>query len=101
MRVINYKFRHFSGSTNNQYYSCVDDLPEFDPELAKNLAYVKRYEEDLADLGLCFEWTEDVMGRMESYELREGGRDISVTNENRIRYIHRNILHIIDEFYSN
>ena len=63
--------------------------------MAKNLAYVKRYEEDLADLGLCFEWTEDVMGRMESYELREGGRDISVTNENRIRYIHRNILHII------
>ena len=61
--------------------------------MAKNLAYVKRYEEDLADLGLCFEWTEDVMGRMESYELREGGRDISVTNENRIRYIHRNILH--------
>ena len=37
------------------------------------------------------------MGRMESYELREGGRDISVTNENRIRYIHRNILHIIDK----
>ena len=65
--------------------------------MAKNLAYVKRYEEDLADLGLCFEWTEDVMGRMESYELREGGRDISVTNENRIRYIHRNILHIIDK----
>ena len=39
--------------------------------MAKNLAYVKRYEEDLADLGLCFEWTEDVMGRMESYELKK------------------------------
>ena len=65
-------FRHLSGSTNNAYYSCVDDLPAFDPELAKNLAYVKRYDDDVADLGLTFEWTEDVMGKMESYELREG-----------------------------
>ena len=82
-----------SGSTNNAYYSCVDDLPAFDPELAKNLAYVKRYDDDVADLGLTFEWTEDVMGRMESYELREGGRDMEVTNENRIKYIHRYVKH--------
>ena len=63
--------RHFNGS-NNQYYSCVDDLPSFDPELAKNLAYVKNYDGDVDDLGLTFEWTEDLMGQVKTYELREG-----------------------------
>ena len=64
--------RHFSGTSNNQYYSCVDDLPTFDPELAKNLSYVKNYDGDVEDLGLVFEWTEDLMGQMKTYELREG-----------------------------
>jgi ubiquitin-protein ligase E3 B len=99
--------RHLSHHSANALYSSIDDLPSFDPELAKNLAYVKHCE-DASDLGLNFEWTEDILGtgwilyfdtvpfqliqpptgQMKSYELRTGGRDIAVTNQNRISYIH-------------
>lgn len=53
--------RHLSHHSANALYSSIDDLPAFDPELAKNLAYVKHCE-DAADLGLNFEWTEDILG---------------------------------------
>ena len=33
---------------------------------------MKNYEGDVEDLGLVFEWTEDIMGQMKTYELREG-----------------------------
>ena len=62
--------RHLASSSSNNFYSYIDDLPAFDPELAKNLAYVKRCE-DVSDLGLTFEWTEDVLGQVQCIEVMQ------------------------------
>lgn len=69
-------------------YSSIDELPSLDPELYKNLTFIKHYEGDVSDLGLTFCVEEDFMGQLISHELVPGGRAISVTKENKIHYIH-------------
>jgi len=63
--------------------SPIDELPSLDVEFYKNLTWIKRYEGDIADLGLTFTYEEDIMGKVESYDLIPGGSGIQVTNENR------------------
>ena len=63
-------------------------MPSSDPELHKNLTYIKHYEGDVEDLGLTFSFDQDTMGRIVTHELVPGGRSINVTNSNRISYIH-------------
>lgn len=63
-------------------------MPSSDPELHKNLTYVKHYEGDVEDLGLTFSFDQDLMGKLVTHELVPGGRGINVTNSNRISYIH-------------
>lgn len=69
-------------------YSFLDELSTLDSELYRNLMYVKHYEGDVAELSLDFTVTEEVCGKHVIIELRPGGRDISVTNENKLQYIH-------------
>lgn len=76
------------GQQQSPLYSCIDELPSLDPELYKNLTYVKHYDGDVCDLGLTFSVDEDFMGRIMSHELIPGGRAVAVTKENRINYIH-------------
>ncbi|CAG2202036.1 UBE3B [Mytilus edulis] len=76
------------GHQQSATYSSLDELPSLDPELAKNLSYVKHYDGDVDDLGLTFSLDEDIMGRVETHELVPGGKAIPVTNENKIRYVH-------------
>ncbi|XP_033627556.1 ubiquitin-protein ligase E3B-like [Asterias rubens] len=73
---------------HNQLYSPIDELPSMDPELYKNLTYVKHYEGDISDLDLVFSYDEDVMGKIHTHELVPGGKAMAVTNENKISYIH-------------
>ena len=63
-------------------------MPSSDPELHKNLTYVKHYEGDVEDLGLTFSFDQDIMGKIVTHELIPGGRSINVNNSNRISYIH-------------
>eukprot|EP00095_Tigriopus_kingsejongensis_P006661 maker-scaffold363_size195477-snap-gene-0.52 protein:Tk06661 transcript:maker-scaffold363_size195477-snap-gene-0.52-mRNA-1 annotation:"ubiquitin-protein ligase e3c" len=66
----------------------IDHLSSLDPELYKNLLYLKTYEGDVVDLGLDFTMVSEEVGTTRVHELLPGGSDIPVTNENRIEYIH-------------
>ena len=70
----------------------LNDLATLDRELYNNLCYLKGYDGDFADLGLCFALdTEGVQGGAggpQTVELIPGGRDLSVTAGNALRYVH-------------
>ncbi|XP_056384821.1 ubiquitin-protein ligase E3B [Hyla sarda] len=76
------------GNHHSIFYSSVDELPSLDPEFYKNLTSIKRYDGDIGDLGLTLSYDEDVMGQLVCHELVPGGKSITVTNENKISYIH-------------
>lgn len=42
----------------------------------------------MAELSLDFTVTEEACGRRVVTELKPGGRDVAVTNENKLQYIH-------------
>ncbi|XP_064626388.1 ubiquitin-protein ligase E3C-like isoform X2 [Lineus longissimus] len=67
----------------------IHHLASLDPEVYKNLLYLKNYEGDVSQLELDFTVTNNVLGETVHEELVPGGRDIAVTSLNRIEYIHR------------
>eukprot|EP00742_Colponemidia_sp_Colp-10_P004809 GILJ01005133.1.p1 GENE.GILJ01005133.1~~GILJ01005133.1.p1 ORF type:complete len:1085 (+),score=158.91 GILJ01005133.1:437-3256(+) len=66
----------------------LDDLPSLDPDMYRNLVFLKNYEGDLRDLALNFVVLDETFGVTKEYELIPGGRNIEVTRENRLRYVH-------------
>lgn len=76
------------GQTNQVLYSCIDELPSLDNELYRSLTFIKHYDGDVADLDLTFSVDEDAMGKIITHELIPGGRTKTVTNDNKINYIH-------------
>lgn len=84
----------------------MDDLPSLDPELYKGLIAVKNFQGNVEDLSLDFTLSQDGMefhtpldagvftqhrkdlGPSRTVELIPGGKDIPVTNENKIRYVY-------------
>ena len=48
----------------------------------------QHYEGDARDLALDFTVTEELFGKHTTVELRPGGADIPVTNENKLQYVH-------------
>ncbi|GAQ90225.1 E3 ubiquitin protein ligase [Klebsormidium nitens] len=66
----------------------LNDLPSLDPELYKSLIFLKHYEGDVVDLGLFFSVENNELGEMAETELIPGGKDIPVSNENKIKYIY-------------
>ena len=76
------------GHDHSAMYSYLDEMSSADPELHKNLTYVKHYDGDVEDLGLTFSFDQDYLGKIVTHELITGGRAINVTNNNRISYIH-------------
>lgn len=40
--------------THSSLYSSIDELPSLDPDLYKNLTYIKHYDGSMDDLGLTF-----------------------------------------------
>ena len=47
------------------------------------LSNTQNYDGDVSDLCLTFSWDEEVMGKTVTHDLKPGGRNIAVTNENR------------------
>ncbi|EPS71373.1 ubiquitin-protein ligase 7, partial [Genlisea aurea] len=88
-------------------YSFLDELSTLDPELYKNIMYVKHYDGDVKDLSLDFTVTEERLGKRCVIELKPGGKDLSVSNENKLQYVHamadyklnRQILPFANAFY--
>jgi len=68
--------------------SFVDDLASLDPDLAKNLSFLKTYDGDVADLSLNFTAAEEGLGQTNEVPLVPNGENIQVTSENRIQYIY-------------
>ena len=47
------------------------------------LYYSQNYDGDVSDLCLTFSWEEELMGKTVTHDLKPGGSNIPVTNENR------------------
>lgn len=76
------------GQTQQALYSSIDELPSLDNELYRSLTFIKHYKGDIQDLDLTFSVDEDCLGNIITHELIPGGKAITVTNENKINYIH-------------
>eukprot|EP01103_Thecamoeba_quadrilineata_P014442 TRINITY_DN4316_c0_g1_i2.p1 TRINITY_DN4316_c0_g1~~TRINITY_DN4316_c0_g1_i2.p1 ORF type:complete len:704 (+),score=78.63 TRINITY_DN4316_c0_g1_i2:1041-3152(+) len=67
----------------------VNNLVYLDPILHKNLMKLKHYRGNVEeDFGLTFSITENEFGEGTQRELIRGGKDLAVTNDNRIKYIY-------------
>jgi ubiquitin-protein ligase E3 B len=72
------------GKDHSAYYSYIDKLASLDPELYRNLAYMKRYDGNAADLSLTFSFDQDMMGQIVTHELILGGRGVAITAVSRV-----------------
>eukprot|EP00698_Gefionella_okellyi_P001089 TRINITY_DN1096_c0_g2_i1.p1 TRINITY_DN1096_c0_g2~~TRINITY_DN1096_c0_g2_i1.p1 ORF type:complete len:698 (+),score=143.86 TRINITY_DN1096_c0_g2_i1:1026-3119(+) len=66
----------------------VMDLQSLDPEVYKNLMFLKTYEGNVEDLGLTFAYVDNDLGDAYTVDLIENGRNTAVTNRNVVLYIH-------------
>ncbi|XP_061569598.1 ubiquitin-protein ligase E3C [Cololabis saira] len=66
----------------------IHHLASLDPEVYRNLLFLKSYEGDVEELGLNFTIVNNDLGEAQVVELKLGGKDIPVTTANRIAYIH-------------
>ncbi|XP_019869937.1 ubiquitin-protein ligase E3C [Aethina tumida] len=64
-------------------------LKSLDPVLYRNLLYLRDYQGDVSDLGLDFTSVSNDLGETKVMELKPNGRDIPVTNDNRLEYIQK------------
>lgn len=105
--LLDFYFSHVFVQKLLGRYSFLDELSSLDPELYRNLMYVKHYDGDVGDLSLDFTVTEESLGKRYVIELKPGGKDICVTNENKLQYVHamadyklnRQILPFSNAFY--
>ncbi|KAL8504988.1 hypothetical protein ACS0TY_016256 [Phlomoides rotata] len=86
--LLDFYFSHVFVQKLLGRYCFLDELSTLDPELYKNLMYVKHYDGDVKDLSLDFTVTEESLGKRHVIELKPGGKDTCVTNENKLQYIH-------------
>lgn len=66
----------------------LDDLFTLDAALHRSLLQVKNYDGDVAGLCLDFTVEEEVLGERSTHELVPNGRDVPVTNDNKLLYVH-------------
>ncbi|KAG5556744.1 hypothetical protein RHGRI_007120 [Rhododendron griersonianum] len=105
--LLDYSFSHVFVQKLLGRYSFLDELSTLDPELYRNLMYVKHYDGDVKELCLDFTVTEESIGKRHIIELKPGGKDVCVTNENKLQYVHamadyklnRQILPLSNAFY--
>ncbi|KAJ4796995.1 ubiquitin protein ligase 6 [Rhynchospora pubera] len=71
-----------------QKYNYLNDLPSLDPELYRHLQFLKHYEGDVSELELYFVIVNNEYGEQTEEELLPGGRNMRVTNDNVITFIH-------------
>ncbi|XP_021680792.2 E3 ubiquitin-protein ligase UPL7 isoform X2 [Hevea brasiliensis] len=86
--LLDYSFSHVFVQKLLGRYSFLDELSTLDPELYRNLMYVKHYDGDIKDLSLDFTLTEESFGKHYVIELKPGGKNVCVTNENKMQYVH-------------
>lgn len=86
--LVDIPFATFFLSKLKQKRNYLHDLPSLDPELYRQLLFLKRYKGDISELELYFVIVNNEYGEHAEEELKPGGRNIRVTNDNVIQYIH-------------
>lgn len=68
----------------------LNDLKSLDPELFKQLCFLRTYEGDVEDMCLTFSVSDEneVTGERKEVDLIPDGSNVAVTNQNRFRYIY-------------
>ncbi|KAL6519741.1 E3 ubiquitin-protein ligase upl6 [Orobanche minor] len=86
--LVDIPFATFFLTKLKQKYNYLNDLPSLDPELYRHLIFLKHYAGDISELELYFVILNNEYGEETEEELLRGGKNIRVTNENVITYIH-------------
>ncbi|XP_062179642.1 E3 ubiquitin-protein ligase UPL6-like [Phragmites australis] len=86
--LVDLPFATFFLSKLKQKYNFLNDLPSLDPELYRHLLFLKHYNGDISELELYFVIVNNEYGEQCEEELLPGGRDMRVTNDNVITFIH-------------
>ncbi|KAF2312706.1 hypothetical protein GH714_039704 [Hevea brasiliensis] len=86
--LVDIPFATFFLSKLKQKFNYLNDLPSLDPELYRHLIFLKHYQGDISELELYFVIVNNEYGEQTEEELLPGGRNLSVTNENVITFIH-------------
>eukprot|EP00262_Sarcandra_glabra_P021052 TRINITY_DN8660_c0_g1_i1.p1 TRINITY_DN8660_c0_g1~~TRINITY_DN8660_c0_g1_i1.p1 ORF type:complete len:1037 (+),score=192.54 TRINITY_DN8660_c0_g1_i1:201-3311(+) len=86
--LVDIPFATFFLSKLKEKYNYLNDLPSLDPELYRQLLFLKHYEGDISELELYFVISNNEYGEQVEAELLDGGKDMRVTNENVIMFIH-------------
>ncbi|XP_022760735.1 E3 ubiquitin-protein ligase UPL6-like isoform X2 [Durio zibethinus] len=86
--LVDIPFATFFLSKLKQKYNYLNDLPSLDPELYRHLIFLKHYKRDISELELYFVIVNNEYGEQSEEELLPGGKNIRVTNENVITFIH-------------
>ncbi|KAH7467190.1 E3 ubiquitin-protein ligase UPL6 [Phytophthora ramorum] len=94
--VVQPKFAHFFLSKLLHSFNQLNELPSLDPEIYKNLMFLKSYDGDVEDLGLTHTVVQDVFGEQKEIEIIPGGGNVPVTSRNKTRYIH-----LVANYYLN
>uniref|UniRef100_A0AAV1UR90 HECT-type E3 ubiquitin transferase n=1 Tax=Peronospora matthiolae TaxID=2874970 RepID=A0AAV1UR90_9STRA len=94
--VVQPKFAHFFLSKLLHSFNQLNELPSLDPEIYKNLMFLKSYDGNIEDLGLTHTVVQDAFGEQKEIEIIPGGGNVAVTNRNKTRYIH-----LVANYYLN
>ncbi|CAN1806313.1 E3 ubiquitin-protein ligase UPL6 [Linum perenne] len=86
--LVDIPFATFFLSKLKQKFNYLNDLPSLDPELYRHLIFLKHYRGDISGLELYFVIVNNEYGEQTEEELLPGGRNMRVTNENVITFIH-------------
>jgi len=86
--LVDLPFATFFLSKLKQKYNFLNDLPSLDPELYRHILFLKHYNGDISELELYFVIVNNEYGEQCEEELLPGGRDMRVTNDNVITFIH-------------
>ncbi|KAJ8766404.1 hypothetical protein K2173_022463 [Erythroxylum novogranatense] len=86
--LVDIPFATFFLSKLKLKHNYLNDLPSLDPELYRHLIFLKHYQGDISQLELYFVIVNNEYGEQTEEELLPGGRNIRVTNENVITFIH-------------
>lgn len=86
--LVDIPFATFFLSKLKQKHNYLNDLPSLDPELYRHLLFLKHYESNISELELYFVILNNEYGEQTEDELLPGGKNVRVTNENVITYIH-------------
>ncbi|EDV25574.1 uncharacterized protein TRIADDRAFT_23972 [Trichoplax adhaerens] len=65
----------------------INDLEQVDPEFYNSLNWIKDNNIDECDMEMFFTADMEIFGEIKTYELKTGGSDIKVTDENKEEYI--------------